>query len=270
MSARIDRLLGIATLQGPPLTGYRRYGVPPGGAFDQESFQLANAMLRNPPEAMAIELSNAPVEITFRAATRVAVVGAPVILAISDNPTSGSSFGVPAGAQLRIDAPRQGLRTYLAVAGGWIPDGVDSPLARSGRSLSVGDILEHDEIAITEVVKRLAEPPSSLSPGPIRVIPVPHSGVPYSALAALVVSNNSDRTGIRLDGLCPMGLPELPSEPACVGAIQLTPSGQLIVIGPDGPTIGGYPKIAVVCSADLDRLAQLRPGQPVSFEWIKR
>jgi urea carboxylase len=59
------------------------------------------------------------------------------------------------------------------------------------------------------------------------------------------------------------------SEPSCVGAVQITPDGTPIVLGPDGPTIGGYPKIAVVCSADIWKLAQLRPGQRIAFERIE-
>jgi allophanate hydrolase subunit 2 len=83
-----------------------------------------------------------------------------------------------------------------------------------------------------------------------------------------VVSTRLDRVGIRLDGHRSAHTVELPSEPACVGCIQITPDGTPIILGPDGPTIGGYPKAAVVISADLDRLGQLRPGQNVEFEAV--
>ncbi|MFI5385712.1 MAG: biotin-dependent carboxyltransferase family protein [Fimbriimonadales bacterium] len=296
MSSRIDRLMGLASLQGPCVTGYRRFGVPPGGAFDQESFRLANALLGNEPGALAIELSNASIEIAFSATTRVAVVGAPVRTEVSGTlAVSNSAFDVPAGSNFQVHAPRHGLRAYICVAGGWIPSGIDSALGRSGRHLSVGDVLQHGETTPTGAIQRLADLPSSLAQGPFRVLKGPQSGfagqpirLASGRVLPLRVSNDSDRTGIRLDGLSPQELPkidsettvralgnarhdkfpELPSEPACVGAIQSTPSGQLIVIGPDGPTIGGYPKIAVVCSADLDRLAHLRPGQEVELATI--
>lgn len=250
MSARIEKLLGLATLQGPPITGYRKFGVPPGGAFDQESYRLANALVGNSAEEFAIELSNAAIEIVFGMSARVAVVGAAFAHA-------NSAFDVSPGQRLSISAPAEGLRTYVAVTVGWIPDGIDSPLGRAGRRLTAGDVLEHGEAQPAGSTKRLSASPTSLTRGPFRTI----GGEPMR----LKVSNDSDRTGIRLDGLPPREAPELPSEPICVGAIQQTPSGQLIVIGPDGPTIGGYPRIGYVCSADLDRLAHLRPGQEISL-----
>lgn len=78
-----------------------------------------------------------------------------------------------------------------------------------------------------------------------------------------------DRMGIRLQGR-PLLFPEreLISEPVCPGAVQVTPVGQAIVLGVDGQTIGGYPKIAQVIQADLDRLGQLRPGQRLRFQKV--
>src|SRR5688500_1176064 len=74
--------------------------------------------------------------------------------------------------------------------------------------------------------------------------------------------------GLRLEGP-PLPVPgELPSEPACPGAVQVTRDGQCIVLGVDGQTIGGYPKVAQVIAADLDALGQLRPGQAVGFRLV--
>jgi allophanate hydrolase subunit 2 len=243
VSARVERLIGVATLQGLPITGYRRFGVPTAGAFDQESFLLANALVGNPAGALAMELSNATVDILFSSAARVAVVGAPTT-------RTNESFDVGPGEQLTLGAPKQGLRTYVAVTNGWIPDGIGSQLARSGRILTPGDVLEHGEAPAKPMAERLAETPSSLTYLPLRVLPGPQPLVNLDA-RTFTVSVQSDRTGTRLDGLPQHNFPELTSEPACVGAIQLTPSGQLIIIGPDGPTIGGYPKVAVLCTADL-------------------
>jgi allophanate hydrolase subunit 2 len=79
------------------------------------------------------------------------------------------------------------------------------------------------------------------------------------------------RMGYRLQGpALALSLPgDLPSAPACIGTIQLPPGGEPIVLMPDGPTVGGYPRIAVVATADLGRLAQQRPGQVVRFEPIE-
>lgn len=83
------------------------------------------------------------------------------------------------------------------------------------------------------------------------------------------VSASSNRMGLRLKGPC-LRLPqrELVSEPVCPGSVQVTHDGQCIILGVDGQTIGGYPKVAQVVSADLDLLAQLRPGDRVMFERV--
>src|SRR5205807_8584373 len=83
------------------------------------------------------------------------------------------------------------------------------------------------------------------------------------------VSPTSNRMGLRLEGK-PLALPDrdLVSEPVCPGAVQVTRDGQGIVLGVDGQTIGGYPKIAQVIGADLDLLGQLRPGATLSFRSV--
>lgn len=80
------------------------------------------------------------------------------------------------------------------------------------------------------------------------------------------VTPASNRMGLRLTGK-PLKVSdrEMVSEPVCPGAVQVTPDGQCIVLGVDGQTIGGYPKIAQVIQADLDVLGQLRPGQRLQF-----
>jgi antagonist of KipI len=78
-----------------------------------------------------------------------------------------------------------------------------------------------------------------------------------------LVSPQSSRVGVRLEGLSPLRVPEDLSEPCDVGTVQLTPGGQLLVLGPDGPTVGGYPKIGYIPRSQIWKLAQLRPGETV-------
>ncbi len=115
--------------------------------------------------------------------------------------------------------------------------------------------------------RRLAEPPRR-GGGPFRFVPGPQSGLLPGLTGGYRVGHASNRVGLRLEGAAAPHDLSLPSEPAVPGAVQLPPNGQPIVLGPDGPTIGGYPKIAVVIGADLDRLARLRPGDPVLFERV--
>ncbi len=87
-------------------------------------------------------------------------------------------------------------------------------------------------------------------------------------MQTVTVSRAFSRSGVRLEGIAPQNLPELPSEPSSVGAIQRTPSGELIVIGPDGPTIGGYPKLGSVIEADLPLIPRLKIGQPITLRSV--
>jgi allophanate hydrolase subunit 2 len=111
---------------------------------------------------------------------------------------------------------------------------------------------------------------SRATPIRLRVVRGPQCDLFTSAWteAPFHVSNQRSRAGFRLTASFDAHAIELPSEPACPGAIQVTPDGNAIILGPDGPTIGGYPKVAVVCSCDLDQLAHLRPGSQIHFEEV--
>ena len=95
---------------------------------------------------------------------------------------------------------------------------------------------------------------------------------PAALLAAdWVVSERSDRVGVRLEGAAlTHRRPEqqLPSEGMTRGAVQVPPNGQPVILGADHPVTGGYPVIGVLLDADTDRLAQLRPGQRVRLRWV--
>ena len=106
--------------------------------------------------------------------------------------------------------------------------------------------------------------------GFLRVVAGPQaSSFDLSWLAgAFEVSRTINRVGVRLAGSIGAHKIELPSEPQCVGTFQVSNDGTLIILGPDGPTIGGYPKIAVVATCDIPRVAQLHPGESVRFEIV--
>src|SRR5207248_11220518 len=86
---------------------------------------------------------------------------------------------------------------------------------------------------------------------------------------AFRVTAAGNRMGLRLQGeALPVPAREMVSEPVCPGSVQVTRDGQCIVLGVDGQTIGGYPKVAQVIGADLDKLGQLRPGERIDFERV--
>lgn len=231
MSLKLVRAFGQALLLGESTQNLRRFGVPPGGPFDRESYALLHALLA-PTETWEVFGSS---EWICQYDGWIASVGGSGLLQVNGvpSPTNGA-LPVTAGAEIIVRVNR-GARLYV----GWAPQGQSRMLARA---------------------------PSSLREGPIRVLAGPDL-VPWEP-SGWMVSPNSDRKGLRLVGPVQPHSTELPSRPTTVGAIQITPSGAPIVLGPDGPTIGGYPQVAVIIDADLDRLGQLRAGHAASFIFV--
>jgi allophanate hydrolase subunit 2 len=139
-------------------------------------------------------------------------------------------------------------------------------------SVGRGEVLSLTGRAFT-VAWRLGSGPSLKLDGipeveRLRAVEGPQAHLLPPIAGSFKVSNLISRAGIRLERRLAPHQVELPSEPACVGAIQITPDGGAIILGPDGPTIGGYPKAAAVCGADLDKLAYLKPGATFELEII--
>jgi len=233
------RAFGFARLVGSPVLDRRRFGVPIGGAFDRESATLCRALVGLPESAPVWELGMADATFRSQAGGIVAVVGATCVVSVGGTSfAAGSSFSVSEGDEIHVFAPSSGARVYL---------GYSSSLVTARRLASVA------------------------SSGPLRVVAGPQAELfDLGSFGEFVgsVGFASDRVGVRVSGVFQAHQWELPSEPACVGAVQVTGSGELVILGPDGPTIGGYPKVAVVIDADLDRVGQMRPGDSVGFEVV--
>jgi allophanate hydrolase subunit 2 len=207
---------------------------------------LANALVGNPLEAPVLEMALLGGEFVAEERLRVALTGAAAEATVGGaRVPSNAAWDVEPGETFQVGAFTGGVRGYL-----------------SYRSTDR-----------RRPISRLEATPESLTPRPLPVIAGPQEHLlPLNRFLEeeFVLQMDSDRRGVRL-GACPAlaHALELPSEPCCVGAVQITPSGQAIIIGPDGPTIGGYPKIAVVIDADLDRVAQLAPGSVIRFERVE-
>jgi biotin-dependent carboxylase-like uncharacterized protein len=187
------------------------------------------------------------------------------------------------GEVLTLGPPRAGLRSYLSVAGG-----IDVPPELGSRSADVLSGLGPPQLAAAMFLP-VGEPPDPR----LRAAPAP--GEPFDQVAVLdllpgprtdwlddaaalagdwKVSPRSNRVGVRLEGPALARKPalvsaELPSEPLVRGAVQLPPAGQPVIFGPDHPTTGGYPVVAVLTEAASDRLAQCRPGELVRLVWTR-
>ncbi|WP_165235330.1 biotin-dependent carboxyltransferase family protein [Aquisphaera insulae] len=263
------------TVQDSGVAGHREWGVPVGGAFDRGSAEMANALVGNGRDAALLE-------ITLRGGTYEALGSLGCSLAGASieawlvgldgenrRVRTPSSFTLHAGDRIALGRTLDGARTYLAVRGG-----IQS-LARLGsrsteHPLRRGDFLRTREGTIA--ARYPGEVPAVDAAGsPFRIIPGPD--VPAGGLASywrrgeFRVGSRSNRMGLRLEGP-PLDLSspaDRLSAPVAPGAIQVA-GGQLIVLGVAAGTMGGYPHVAHVVSADLDRLAQLRPGERIGFQ----
>jgi 5-oxoprolinase (ATP-hydrolysing) subunit C len=262
---------------GRPRT--RSLGVPVGGAADRRSLVLGNALVGNPPDAAALEITlKGP---SLRAEYDVGCVVYGLLgpdLSIhrdADSIAIGHTFTLRAGAELRIGGASSGARAYLCVRGGFlVPTILESRSAL--QPIKKGETLPCAESTIhTRFWSRLEEQEWLAGwfdwPG-LAVVP----GLQASWFDEIefyhqkfIVTPTSNRMGLRLQGKA-LTMPdrELISEAVCPGTVQVTRDGQCIILGVDGQTIGGYPKIAQVIQADLDTLGQLRPGQAIKFRKV--
>jgi 5-oxoprolinase (ATP-hydrolysing) subunit C len=188
--------------------------------------------------------------------------------------TASAGLRVAAGTAVRLE-PSTGARGYLAVSGGirvgQVMGSASTDLRTGfggleGRALRAGDHL---------AVGTPAGPPGvwagTIPDGPIRIVDGPHASP--AAIEALIgaewiVSLEADRTGVRLDGPRIGGSSEIASMGLPLGAIQLAPDGRPIVMLVDRPVTGGYPVPACVIGADIGRIAQLRPGDPLRLTTV--
>ena len=266
MSLRIVRLAAGSAFQDRGRPGWRRYGVPPGGAFDRESYELALHLVgRNEGEALEIPIPGG--EFVALESDRLSLVGEGLVGELDGAAIPvKSAFEVTAGARLLLKPAATGLRAYLASARGWKV----KPVLES-----VSGVVPGLEFESADLPFRFSKSPDSASTSsrddPIRIVRGPQgreSDLDRIQMTEFKVSLQSNRVGIRLMGGEFEAAEEFPSESSCIGAIQLAPSGELLIHGPDGPTVAGYPTIAVVIQADLSRLGQLRPLQDVRFETV--
>ena len=274
----------FATIQDLGWATGRAVGVPLSGAMDPESLMIANLLAGNPRGDATIEWALGPGVLRVDDRVRVAVCGDATV-ALHGRPVEAwQALTIDPDAELVVTPGGAGRFVYVAVQGGivtppavgsrstYLPAGLGG---HEGRRLRAGDRLP---IGRPRGVARLesALPPPRAPDGFVRVTAGPQAGrFDRWARAALsqaewTVLAASDRMGYRLRGpaIAPRERATLPSEAACPGAIQVPDDGQPIVLMPDGPTVGGYPKLAVVARADLALLAQCPPGRTVRFREV--
>jgi KipI family sensor histidine kinase inhibitor len=262
-------LLDLVVDQGRRLGG--RLGLAMAGALDARSARLANALLGNPADAPLLEITlKGPVLRTLSPVV-AAFAGYGLVPLVNREPVEPArSFALQEGDVLSFRPTGEGVRSYLALAGGiesgrfWGSASTDIK-GLIGRPLRAGDVLG---VAAPKAVRAGFGLRQATLSAQVRVRLLPGPQYSPEALRALCSApftlESGDRMGLRLAG------PEVPggeliSEATPLGALQITPQGQPIVLLNDRGRMGGYAKPVLVHPADLPWLAQLRPGQQVRF-----
>lgn len=292
----------LAVLRAGPLTtvqdlgrpGYRALGVSRGGALDLHAAQVANLLVGNPAEAGLLEITLGAVQLRFADARAVAWCGGEFTVQVAETtiPTGRPAF-VNGGELLKITASRCGCRAWLAIGGG-----VEVPTVLDSRSTDLRSafggykgraLRDGDEISLGQT-GRLPSEGGRVAPwgAPLgwarTAMHIPILRVVRGAdwprfeekarkaflETEFTVSAQADRMGLRLRGaeLARENKREMLSEAVAPGTVQVANDGQPILLLGDCQTIGGYPKIAHVITADLGAAAQLQPNDTVRFEEV--
>lgn len=259
-------------------------GLAESGPMDEHALLWANHLLGNPDDAAALEITLGNVSLTFSQPAGIALCGADMQARINGQPAGNwCSRQLQAGDRLQLGMARNGLRSYLAIADGFIVprmagsaccvvrEQLGGPFA--GRSLKAGDSLAYRPRQVAQGwVPRRYQRQYNDAIVTLRLLPC-YQYRQFSRAArqqffsqVYTISAEADRMGYRLAGQ-PIVLPggERLSEGIALGSVQISNDGQPIVLMRDRQSIGGYPKIGTVFSTDVEKLAQLAPGRQVQF-----
>ncbi len=292
----------LTTVQDLGRTGWRHLGVARAGALDPEAAMLANRLVGNKlvdngADAAVLELTLSGPTLRLDRPTRIALCGASVdarfesLDGVGCAVPGGRPVTLPAGT-LRLGALRDGVRAWLAVAGGFdVPPVLGSRSTDlrggfggfDGRALKRGDTLEllaapaFDNTALPGIPRWWVDP-RAFEPAdtPIRFVPAHHPSADLLDRHPWQASPNSDRQGLRLqnpgsgdpdsnENSTRSPAADRVSAAVAPGTIQLPPDGHPIILLADAQTVGGYPRLGHVIAADLPLLAQVRPGQTLHF-----
>ncbi|MEM6655445.1 MAG: 5-oxoprolinase/urea amidolyase family protein, partial [Planctomycetota bacterium] len=273
------------TLQDFGRVGWQAVGVSPAGAMDRRSLQVANLLAGARPDATAIEATLVGPVLEALASVTIGVAGA-----LPRRCPAPRRLMLREGDRLDLRELAGCARCYVGIAGGFAGDEVLGSASTdlrggfggfAGRALAAGDTLHASSQEESPPAKSIAAAPTGLIAGSVtelRVLRGPYSDwLTESAGRQLFeslynVTPQSSRVGLRCDGRPLAFRPAvakqvggMESQPVATGAIQVPPNGQPVVLGADRQTIGGYPIVGCVISADLPMLGQLSPGDRVRF-----
>ncbi|MFM0195524.1 urea carboxylase [Paraburkholderia strydomiana] len=278
----------------PGRQGFWAVGIPPSGPMDDRAIRLGNRLLGNAPEAAALEITMSGPTLRFNTDAVIAITGAeiPVLLDDVTQPLNTSVY-VRAGSVLALGTIRgAGARAYLCVRGGldvalYLGSRSTFTLGQfgghGGRAVRAGDVLHLYPLQDTQAGAALSNVPTLESVRTIRVIYGPHGAPEYFSARYIEqfldteweIHFNSSRTGVRLIGPKPEWAREdggeaglhpsnIHDNPYAVGAVDFT-GDMPVILGPDGPSLGGFVCPVTIIEADLWHIGQLKAGDKVRF-----
>lgn len=269
----------FTTVQDLGRWGYQSRGVPVSGALDWFSHRLANRLLGNASAMATLEVTLMGPHVQFDGDAVFAVTGAEFRLTLDDAPIEmHRPITAVSGAILKFGERVRGARAYVAVAGGIDVPGVLGSRSThiltgmggyEGRALKAGDALALGASAKGHAPYMPKKGQTLFSyVGQLRVVPADARLFAHLSSQRFRISPQSDRMGYRLEGRAIGDAPtgELISTAVPTGAIQVTPTGQPILLMNDHATTGGYAIAGTVITADLPIAGQLAPGDSVEFD----
>lgn len=280
----------FTTIQDKGRWGYQAYGMPIAGAMDRYSYQAANSLVGNTPEAAVIEMTAAGAAFKFDEEQLVAICGADMQGELDGRPVPRwTAILVPKHSELRFSSAVEGYRTYLAVRGG-----IDVPVVlgsrstcirakvggHEGRKLQQGDVLHvGQDISYPVALPRLPDRfiPQYRDEVQLRVILGPQHPMFsdeaiktfFSSVYKLISPVDRVIYGLKGPKIKPLGRADIVSDAMCQGAIQIIANGTPVIMAAEHQTTGGFAKLGSVIWADLPLLAQARPGAALRFSSVE-
>jgi len=266
----------VSTVQDRGRVGVAALGVPRAGAADPFALRAGNRLVGNDDACAGIEVTALGPSLRFSAASHVAVVGGAAATVDGRSVSVDAVVPISAGQVLTVTKMLDDLRVYVVVSGG-----VDAAPVLGSRSSDVlgavgpGPLRPGDVLGIGPPARprgRIVRTGGRRARRLLRVVPGPDdfgdAGVAQLAGTEWQVAAASDRVGVRLDADRPLDppVPGIASRGVVTGAVQVPADGRPVVLLNDHATVGGYPVVATVVSADLGQLGQCRPGDLVRFE----
>jgi len=293
----------MSSLQDLGRWGFQQFGVPIGGAMDKVSATLANIICGNDENEAVIEMTLHGASFMFNESACCAIVGGGCKAFVGDDELPFNRLlWIPAFSTIRTTASAQGCRSYLAVSGGfkvekilgsastYTPSGIGG---MDGRNLATGDMLSFKREQDFQATSTLKMLPSGIGishwhtanlVSEMSTVLIVHAimGPEFDLFnsssqenifnSEFSISSQSNRMGYRLEGkkFALEQKTEMVSTAVTTGIVQVTHEGDPIILMADAQTIGGYPRIARICAADIPLLAQTRPGIKIKFKEIKQ